>query len=70
MTKAEQLQALEEALFSGELTVRYADRQVTYRSLDEMRSLRDELNRAVLGVSAKPRRRYFQFRDESQGEQA
>lgn len=32
----EQLQALQRALASGELEVRYADRSVTYRSVDEL----------------------------------
>jgi hypothetical protein len=36
---AAQLTALESAIASGALTVRYADKMVTYRSLDEMLSL-------------------------------
>lgn len=36
-TTAEKIEALEEALASGELTVRYADGSVTYRSTAEIR---------------------------------
>jgi len=32
----EQYQALQEAIAEGALSVRYADKSVTYRSLDEM----------------------------------
>lgn len=32
----EQYQALKEAIAGGELSVRYADRSITYRSIDEM----------------------------------
>lgn len=32
----EQYQKLKDAIAGGELSVRYADRSVTYRSLDEM----------------------------------
>lgn len=48
---AEQISKLEEAIATGALTVRYADRLVTYRSLDEMQRLlqdmRDEVNGTV-----------------------
>ena len=45
------LDALELAIATGALKVRYADgREVTYRSLAEMRSLRREI-RAALGLS-------------------
>lgn len=48
---ASQLAALEEAIASGANTVQYQDRRVTYRTLEEMRSLRDEMA-VELGVSA------------------
>lgn len=32
----EQYMALKEAIAGGELSVRYADRNITYRSIDEM----------------------------------
>lgn len=48
---ADQISKLEAAIATGALTVRYADRQVTYRSLDEMQRLlqdmRDEVNGTV-----------------------
>ena len=47
----DQLSALEEAIASGALRVRYSDREVTYQSLDAMRKLRAEM-RQELGLSA------------------
>lgn len=50
----EQLDALEEAMASGTLTVKYSspggNKEVTYRSLDEMMKVRD-LMRASLGIT-------------------
>lgn len=45
-----QLDALEEAIAQGALIVRYADKQVQYRSLDEMLQLRDMI-RQELGLN-------------------
>lgn len=56
-----QLDALDQAIAEGALTVKYADKQVTYRSLDEMLRIR-RLMASALGVSAKsPRRTYASF---------
>jgi|GEM_PF-4409143 len=44
---AARLAALKEAISSGALRVKYADRDVTYRSLDEMIRIRDELESQV-----------------------
>jgi len=46
----QQLTALEAAIADGALTVRYADKTVTYRSLDEMLRIRDMM-RDALGLS-------------------
>jgi hypothetical protein len=46
----DQLNALESAIAQGALSVRFADRTVTYHSLGEMLKLRDTM-RAELGVS-------------------
>lgn len=52
----DQLTALENAISQGALRVRYSDKEVQYRSLDEMLQLRD-LIRQELGLkSAGPRR--------------
>ena len=51
------LDALEDAIASGELTVKYQDRVVTYRSLEEMRSIRQEMRQA-LGLSPRSVRKY------------
>lgn len=42
------LDAIEEAIASGALKVKYADKEVVYRSLDEMRKIRDMI-RVALG---------------------
>lgn len=46
----EQLTALETALAQGTLKVKYSDKEVTYRSLTEMRELRN-LMRRELGLA-------------------
>lgn len=45
-----QLDALEEAIAQGALTVKYQDKEVTYRSLSDMMKIRD-LIRQKLGSS-------------------
>lgn len=58
---SDQLAKLEEAIAQGSLIVKYGDKQVTYRSLEEMLRIR-ELMRAELGVSKKPRGgRYYPY---------
>jgi len=46
-----QLDALEEAIAEGALTVQYQDKRVTYRSLAEMETIRAAMRRA-LGLEA------------------
>lgn len=46
----EQLNTLEAAIAQGATTVKYADKEVTYRSMDEMFRLRD-LMRSELGLN-------------------
>lgn len=46
----DQLTALEAAIAEGALTVKYQDKQVTYRSLDEMFRIR-KLMRDELGLN-------------------
>lgn len=54
----EQIAALESAIASGILTVRYADRTVTYQSLKEMRStLRQMRGEMVAQAPGRPRTR-------------
>lgn len=53
----QQMQRLEKAIASGALTVRYADRTVTYRNQSEMLALLEEM-RAALGLSTPQRTRY------------
>jgi hypothetical protein len=53
----EQLAALEDAIAQGALRVRYADKEVEYRSLAEMMQLRDNMQTAL---SLRPRRKVWQ----------
>jgi len=59
-----QLQALKDALASGELTVSYEGKTVTYRSVDELRkaivTVEGELAEAGQ-ITAKPRRSFAVF---------
>lgn len=58
----EQRIALEEAIAQGALRVKYADKEVEYRSLDEMLSLLELMNNQL----DKPKRRtrfYARFKD-------
>lgn len=48
---SDQLTKLDEAIAQGSLTVKYQDKQVTYRSLDEMLKIRD-LMRTELGLTS------------------
>lgn len=41
------LDAIEKAIASGALKVKYADKEVNYRSLDEMLKIRDQIRRAL-----------------------
>ena len=51
----EMLDALEEAIFSGALTVTYSGKTVTYRSLDEMTRVARYLSRRLGITGALPR---------------
>ncbi len=56
------LTALEQAIARGTLRVKYRDREVTYRTLDEMLQLRDVMRREIGQVSASSGRRVVSFR--------
>lgn len=43
----QQYEALNTAIYSGALKVKYADREVGYRSLDEMIRIRDDLKKTL-----------------------
>ena len=45
----EKLEQLEDALFEGVTTVKYADREVTYRSLNEMERIRNMMKKELEG---------------------
>ncbi|QPC43998.1 hypothetical protein HW532_15655 [Kaustia mangrovi] len=45
----EEYEALKKAVASGVLTVKYADRTVTYQNLKEMRDLLGEMRRSLSG---------------------
>jgi hypothetical protein len=58
----DQLDAIEAAIASGELTVRFGDRMVTYRSMDELLRARDVIRDGLAAQSgdAKERHSYGQ----------
>lgn len=62
----EQLDALDLAIAGGELTVRYGERSVTYRSIDEMLKIRglmqDSVNADTVGLTER-----FSFASPSKG---
>jgi len=45
------LKVLEDAYYEGVTNVKYSDREVTYRSLREMKALINELKREISGTS-------------------
>ncbi len=55
------LAAIEKAIKSGALSVQFADRQVAYRSLDDMMRIR-AMMRHELGLDAADRVHYAEFR--------
>ncbi len=62
------LDALEQAIASGQLEVRIGDRKVVYRSLDEMTQIR-AMMRSSLGLDADTdvkTRRYLEYGRESE----
>lgn len=56
------LTKVRKAIASGALTIRYADRTVTYRSLEDLRSIEREIATA-LGQPTTPRRRLAETKD-------
>ena len=55
-----QLKSLEAAIATGALMVRYADKTVTYRSLDEMLKVREIMRKALGYVSGQSGRIYLE----------
>ncbi len=62
------LDAIDRAIASGELTVRTQDRMVTYRSMPELREARDVVANAIAVQSGKsssfPRHQLASFSDD------
>lgn len=56
----EDLTNLEAAIKEGALKVKYRDKEIEYRSLDEMLKLRD-IMRAELGITTRTARRFTNF---------
>lgn len=62
------LEKLERAIASGQQTVRYKDRQVSYQSLDAMIRARREMKAEVDAAEGKrPRRRIFRITQTGKG---
>ena len=55
------LAAIESAIASGELSVQYADRRVTYRSVDELLKARELIAKALNDADDKRRPRQFRL---------
>lgn len=56
-----QLEAIESAIASGELTVRYDGKEVTYRSMDDLIKARDVIKGELVAagtITGTPRRSY------------
>jgi hypothetical protein len=54
------LEAVEAAIARGEKTVRYTDRTIEYRTVDELLKAREEI-RTSLTSAAKPRSRVYRL---------
>lgn len=52
------LDAIEAAIATGELTVRFADREVTYRSIAELIAARNVIRDAVQGAAGTASNRF------------
>lgn len=61
-----QLEAIEAAIASGELTVRFGDRTVTYRSMEELLQARAVIKEALAAESGSTTDR-FSFAQTSKG---
>ncbi len=57
------LDALQEALASGELRVRFADREVTYRSIEELKSAIATVQAALEAAAGAQIRRHLVYTD-------
>ncbi len=62
----QQLDAIEAAIASGELTVRFGDRTVTYRSMEELLQARAVIQEALAAESGTTKDR-FSFARTSKG---
>lgn len=62
----QQLDAIETAIASGELTVRFGDRTVTYRSMDELLQARGVIKEALAAEAGTTTDR-FSFAQTSKG---
>jgi hypothetical protein len=60
MFTQDQLNALDEAIAQGALTVKYADKEVTYRSLSDMFQLRGQMQKELNPPVEPSGRRYAQ----------
>ena len=56
----EDLTALETAIMKGVRTVKYTDKEITYRSLDEMFRIRDWMRRCLGIITTRGERRVAQ----------
>lgn len=57
----EQLNTLTEAIASGSLTVKYADKEVTYRSLKDMLQIKTMMETELFPTSQPVRRKLVEY---------
>ena len=58
----DQVDRLEAAIAEGAVRVRYADREVVYRDLEEMRQTLGMMKAGLAAAAGRPRRRIIIFR--------
>lgn len=61
------VETLERAISSGTLSVRFADRLITYQSLDAMRAARKEMLNEIASAASTGRKRTLRVYQKGQG---
>lgn len=58
----QQYKTLCDAIAQGVKEVKYGDKEITYRSLDEMRSIRREMEKQLFPGKKRTRTKYFTYK--------
>jgi uncharacterized small protein (DUF1192 family) len=62
-----QLAAVKSSMRSGQLIVKYQDRSITYRSVEELRNIIADLEAEIGRVGGTPRKRAVRMRQSGRG---